>query len=137
ERGLAHSAFHRGVDRVHLRGGDFFRDAEARAKSFIHFRGTEKLKSHFLAAGAIDIEKRRAGKARVVFKQAERLAILPKGGTKTPGLFPRELDHAQLRNHDRPAENRDDAQESENNLAGDGGVLEREGKAAGREDYRK
>ena len=73
----------------------------------------------------------------MIFKQAERLPVLPKGGTKTRGLFPRKLDDAQLRDHDRPAENGDDAQESENNLAGDGGVFEREGKPTGREDYRK
>src|ERR1700674_703391 len=122
---------------MHLRGGAFFRDAEARAKSFIHFRGTEKLKSHFLATGAVDIEDRRAGKARMVFKQAERLPVFAKSGTKPRGLFPGELNHAQLRDHDRPTEHRDDAEEREDDLAGDGRVFEREEETAGRENLRK
>ena len=111
--------------------------AEPRAKCFVHFRRAEQLKGHLLAAGAIDVEERRAGKSRVVLKQAQRLAILPEGRAKARVLFPGELDHAQLRDHDRPAEDRDDAKKRENDLAGDRRVFEREEKTAGRENLRK
>ena len=137
ECGLAHRALHCGVHRVHLRGRDFLRDTEARAKSFVHFCGTEKLKGHLLATGAVDIEERSARKTGVIFKQAERLPVLPKSGTKTRGLFPGKLDDAQLRDHDRPTENRNDAEERENDLAGDSRVFEREEETAGRENRRK
>ena len=65
-----------------------------------------------------------------------RLPILPKGRSKMRGLFSRELNYAQLRDHDRPAENRNDAKQRENNLAGNCGMLEGEEKTAGRENLR-
>ena len=43
-----------------------------------------------------------------------------------------ELHDAQLRDHDRPAEDRDDGQKREDDLAGNGGLLEREEKTTGR-----
>jgi hypothetical protein len=68
----------------------------------------------------------------VILEQAQRLAILAKSGPKTGGLFPRELHDAQLRDHDRPTEDRDDGQKREDNLAGNGGLLEREEETTGR-----
>jgi hypothetical protein len=65
------------------------------------------------------------------------LPVLAKGGTKSRRLFPRELNHPQLRDHDRPAENRDEAKQGENNFAGNGRVFERKKKTAGRENLRK
>jgi len=57
-----------------------------------------------------------------------------------PGIAPsvlREPHHAQLRDHDRPAKNRNDREEREDDFPGDSRVFEREGKAAGRQDDRK
>jgi hypothetical protein len=73
----------------------------------------------------------------VIFKQAQRLPVFPEGRAKSRRLFPRELNHAQLRDHDRPAENGDDAKQRENDLAGDSGVFEREEKTTRRENLRK
>jgi hypothetical protein len=49
-------------------------------------------------------------------------------------LSARKTHDAHLRDHDRPAENRADEQETENELAGYGGVFEREEKTASREN---
>jgi hypothetical protein len=73
----------------------------------------------------------------MIFKQAQRLPILAEGRAKSRRLFPRELNHAQLCDHDRPAEDRDDAKQRENDLAGDSRMFEREEQTAGREDLRK
>ena len=83
ERGFADRALHRGIDRVHLRRSDLVRDLEPRAKSFVHFGRAEQLKRHLLATGAIDIEIRRTGKARIVFEQTQRLPVLTEGGEET------------------------------------------------------
>ncbi len=90
------------------------------------------MKSHFLAAGAIDIKIGRAGKARIFFKQPQRLSILPESIAKAGVLFPGELDHAQLRQHDRPAEDGADREETENKLARNGGVFESKKQPAAR-----
>ena len=68
------------------------------------------MKSQFLATGAINIEEWRAGKARVTFKQAQRLPILAEGRAKSRGLFPGESDHAHFRDHDRPTKDRTDGE---------------------------
>ena len=132
ERGLADGALHRGVDRAHLRRRNFVGDLEPRAKSFVHFGRAEHMKRHLLATGAINIEIRRTGKARVFLEQTQWLSILPESGEKARVLFSGELDHAHLRDHDRPAENRADGEEKQDELAGNGGVLECEKQTAGR-----
>jgi len=60
------------------------------------------------------------------------LSILPERGQKTRVLFSGELDHPQLGDHDRPAEDRGDGEEEEDELAGNGGVLKRKEQTAGR-----
>src|SRR5262249_10757262 len=100
--------FHRGIDRVHLRGRDFFRNPESRSKRFVYFRRPKKLKSHFFATGAINTKERCASKLRVVFKQAQRLSVFAKGGPKSRGLLPCKLNYPQFCYHDRPAKNGDD-----------------------------
>jgi hypothetical protein len=62
---------------------------------------------------------------------------LKSGAPEPSRLFPRKLDHAQLRDHDRPAEYRNYGKEEENDFPGDGRVLQRESEAAGRENDRK
>jgi hypothetical protein len=58
------------------------------------------------------------------------LSILPKL-RKEPGvLSSREADHAQLRDHNRPTEDRNDGKKRENELACDRRVIERKKEAA-------
>jgi hypothetical protein len=65
------------------------------------------------------------------------LSILPENGKKPDVLFPGELDHAQLCEHDRPAENRNDRQKEKDKFPGNGRVLEREKETAGGYDLRE
>src|SRR6266566_3075991 len=81
------------------------------------------MKRHLLATRAINVKNRRAGKARVFFEQPQRLSILPECEEKTRVLFSGKLDHAQFCDHDRPTEDRNDREEKEDELAGNGGVL--------------
>src|SRR5438270_12613598 len=81
------------------------------------------MKCHFLTTGAINIEDRRTEEARIFFEQTQWLSILPECGQETRVLFSGELDHAQFRDHDRPAKDRNDREEKEDELAGNGGVL--------------
>ena len=136
ERRFPDRSFHRRVDRVHLGRRNFIGDFEASAKRFVHLGRTKKMKSHFLTASAIHIEDRRAREPRVRLKQSQRLAILPEGREKPARLPSRKLNHAHFRNHDRPAENRADAQKSQDELGGDRRMLERENKAARRKKIR-
>jgi len=46
------------------------------------------------------------------------------------------LDHAHLCDHDRPAEDRTDSEEQENEFARKRGVVEREKQTAGRNQFR-
>src|SRR6266436_3087913 len=78
------------------------------------------MKRHFLATRAINVKNRRALEARVFFEQPQRLSILPECEEKTRVLFSSKLDHAQFRDHDRPTEDRNDREEKEDELAGDG-----------------
>jgi hypothetical protein len=89
------------------------------------------MKRHFLATRAINIENRRTGEARVLFEQPQWLSILPEREEETRVLFSRELDHAQFCDHDRPAEDRNDREEKEDELAGNGGVLKCKEQTAG------
>jgi hypothetical protein len=89
------------------------------------------MKRHFLTTGAINIENRRTWKARVFFEQPQWLSILPECSQKTRVLFSGEPDHAQFGDHDRPAEDRNDREEKENELAGNGGVLKCKEQTAG------
>src|SRR5207302_10701000 len=88
-------------------------------------------KRHVLATGAEDVEVRRTREARVFFQQPQWLSILPERGEETRVLLSGELDHAQLRDHDRPTEDRNDREEQENELAGNGGVLKCKEQTAG------
>src|SRR5215469_15710297 len=95
------------------------------------------MKCHFLAPGAIHIENGCTGKARVFFKQTKRLSVFVKSGEEPGVLSPSEADHAQLRDHDRPAENRCDSKKSEDNFSCDRRVIERKQQtAAGPYDIR-
>ncbi len=89
------------------------------------------MKRHLLTTGAINIENRRTGEARVFFQQPQWLSILPEREEETRVLLSGELDHAQLRDHDRPTEDRNDREEQENELAGNGGVLKCKEQTAG------
>ncbi|PYL64203.1 MAG: hypothetical protein DMF25_07900 [Verrucomicrobia bacterium] len=55
---------------------------------------------------------------------------MPKSGQKPGVLFSGELDHAQFRDHDRPAKDRDDGEERQDNFPRDRRVLEREKQTA-------
>ena len=57
--------------------------------------------------------------------------ILPESGEETRVLFSRELDHAHLRDHDRPAEDRADSEKQQDKFARERGVIEREKQTAG------
>ena len=89
------------------------------------------MKRHLLTTGAINIENRRTGKARVFFEQPQWLSILPERAEESRVLFSGELDHAQFRDHDRPTEDRDDREEKEDELAGNGSVLKCKEQTAG------
>src|SRR6202040_1842512 len=78
----------------------------------------------------------RTGEARVFFEQTQWLSILPERGEKTRVLPSGELDHAQFCDHDRPAEDRNDREEKQNQLAGNSGVLKCKDQTAGRQNYR-
>ena len=138
ERGLADRAFHRGVDRAHLRRRNLVRDLEPRPKGFVHFRGTEQLEGHLLAAGAINIEERRAGKARVAFEEAQRLAILPEGRRgNARSVFGRNCTTRSFVIMTDQLKIEPTQQKAEDDLAGDGRVLEREKQTAGRENLQR
>ena len=130
--GFTDGAFHRSADRTHLGGGNFVGNTEPRPKRFIHFGRTEQMKRHFLTAGPINVEIWRTGKARVFFEEAKRLPVLPKRSQKAGILFSRELNHPQLGDHNRPAEDRTDREQEENELAGSRGMLKGKEQAAGR-----
>jgi hypothetical protein len=117
---------------MHLRRRYLFRASEAGPESIVYLGRPQQLKRHFFTARAVNVEEWGAGEFCVIFKQAEGLAILPESGAKTRGLFPGKLNHAQFCDHDRPAEDRNDAEQREDDLAGDSGVFEREEKTAGR-----
>jgi hypothetical protein len=95
------------------------------------------LERHFFAAGAVDIEERRAREIRMILEQPQWLAILSKRSSESRCLLSRKADNAHLCDHDGPAENRDDGEKREDDFAGNGRVFEREGKTAGRQDDRK
>src|SRR5580765_403671 len=60
-----------------------------------------------------------------------------KSSEETSVLSPRETDHTQFRDHDRPTEDRYDGKKSENDFARDCRVIERKQQtAAGRYDFR-
>jgi hypothetical protein len=59
------------------------------------------------------------------------LSILAERGEKTRVLFPRELNQAQLGEHDRPAEDRSDRKQQQDELAGNRGVLKSKEQTAG------
>jgi hypothetical protein len=94
------------------------------------------MERHFATTGAINIKEGRAGETGVFLKQTQRLAILSKSGQKPCILFSRKLNHAQLCDHDRPAENGTDREEKEDEFAGNGSVLKGEEQAAGRNQVR-
>src|SRR5438270_5127653 len=88
------------------------------------------MKRHLLATRAINVKNWRTRKERVLFEQTQWLSILPECGQKTHVLSSGELDHAQFRDHDRPTEDRNDREEKEDELAGNGGVLKRKEETA-------
>src|SRR5205814_10015615 len=95
------------------------------------------MECHFLTTCSINIENGRTGKAGVLLKQAKRLSVFVKSSEETSVLSPRETDHTQFRDHDRPTENRCDSKKSEDNLSCDRRVIERKQQtAAGRYDFR-
>src|ERR1043166_117397 len=95
------------------------------------------MECHFLAPCAIHIENGSTGKARVFLEQTKGLSVFMKSSEETSVLFPREADHAQLRNHNRPTEDRYDSKKSEDNFSCDRRVIERKQQtAAGRYDLR-
>src|SRR5438552_19204812 len=88
------------------------------------------MKGRFLAPGAIHIENGRTWKARVFLKQTKGLSVFVKSSEKTSVLSPRETDHAQFRDHDRPTEDRYDSKKSEDNFSCDRRVIERKQQTA-------
>ena len=94
------------------------------------------MERHLPATGAVNIEYGGAEKPCILLEQAKWLPILAKGGDETRVLFSGKLDHAQLRDHDRPTEDRADGKKQQDEFAGDGGVLEREEQTAGRNQLR-
>jgi hypothetical protein len=94
------------------------------------------MECHLPTSGAIDLEQGRTGKTRVLFKEAERLPILPKCGQETGILFPGKLNDAEFRDHDGPTKNRSDGEKEENDFARNRGVLEGEEQTAGRNQLR-
>ncbi|MER3422791.1 MAG: hypothetical protein C4293_05735, partial [Nitrospiraceae bacterium] len=69
-------------------------------------------------------------------KQPQRLPVLVKRGEEPRVLFSSEPDHAQFRDHDRPAEDGGDGQKNEDEFSCDRCVIKRkEQTAAGRYDF--
>src|SRR5439155_18989262 len=130
ERRLTNSMLHRSIDRTHLRRRNLISDLKSRPKSFIDFGRTEKVKRHLAAAGAVNVEYGRTEKPRILLKQAQWLPVLAKSGQETRVLLSSKLDDTQLRDHDRPAEDRGDGKKTQDEFAGDGGVLESKEQAA-------
>src|SRR4029077_17887855 len=96
------------------------------------------MECHFLTPCAIHIEDRRTRKARVFLEQTKGLSVFVKSSEETSVLSPREADHAQFRDHDRPAEDRYDSKKREDNFSCDRRVIERKQQtAAGSYDFRK
>jgi hypothetical protein len=120
------------MHRAHLCRRNFVRDIQSRAKGFVYFSRAEQMKRYFSATSAINIEVRRTRETRVPFEQTQWLSILPEGGEETRILFSGKLDHAQLRDHYRPAEYRSDSKKQEDALSGNGSVFESEKQTAGR-----
>jgi hypothetical protein len=83
------------------------------------------MKRHFLTTCAIHIENGRAWKTRVFLKQTKGLSVFVKRSQESRVLSPREADHAQFCDHNRPTENRYDSQKSENDSSCDRRVIER------------
>src|SRR5262249_53440299 len=123
-------------DCAHLRGRNFVGNPKPRFEGFVYFGRTEQLKRNFLTTGSVNIENRRAGEASVLFEETQRLSILPERRNKARVLFAGELDDAQFRDHDRPAEDRSDCQQKQNKLAGNGSVFKRKDQTAGRNQRR-
>src|SRR5438034_8548383 len=95
------------------------------------------MECHFLTPCAINIENGRAGKARVFLKQTKWLSVFVKSSEETSVLSPRETDHTQFRDHDRPTEDRCNSKKSEDNFPCDRRVIERKQQtAAGSYDFR-
>jgi hypothetical protein len=119
---------------VHLGGRNFVRDLEAGTKSFVDFRRAEEMESQLVTASAINLKDRRTGKTRIRFEQAQWLTILPKRRQEPVGLFPRKLDHAHLRDHYRPTENRSNREQKQDHFPGDGRVFEGKNEPTRREE---
>src|SRR6476659_5895767 len=95
------------------------------------------MECHFLTPSAIHIVNGRAWKARVFLKQTKGLSVFVKSSEETSVLSPRETDHTQFRDHDRPTENRYDGKKREDNFSCDRRVIERKQQtAASRYDFR-
>ena len=125
QRLLADRAVHDGADRAQLRGADLFRDLQPRAERIVHLRRAEQVERHFLAAGVVNLEHRRAVVFLAGLVEAQRLAV---GAELFEEIFrapPRVLDDADFRHHHRPAENRADEQAKQDQLAGQRGFAER------------
>src|SRR5215831_16352557 len=95
------------------------------------------MKCHFLTTCAVHIENRRTGEACIFLKQTKGLSVFVKGSKEPRVLSASEADHAQFRDHDRPAEDRCDNKKSEDDFSCDRRVIERKHQtAAGRYDFR-
>src|SRR5947209_1985305 len=94
------------------------------------------MKSHFLATSSINIKIGRAGKARILLEQTQWLSILPESSQKSFVLFSGKLNHPQLRDHDRPAEDGSNREKRQDELARHCRVFEREKQTACRNQFR-
>src|SRR6476646_2439414 len=122
---------------MQLRRCDLVRDLETGTKSFVQFRGAEQVKGQLFAAGPINLKNGRTRETHTRFKQTQGLPVLAKGGQESVGLFPRELNHAHLRYHDRPAEDRGDGKTQKHHLSRDRRVLEGKNESTGREKMQR
>src|SRR4030095_7953877 len=99
KRGLADRSFHRCINRMHLRWRDFVRDLETSTKSFVQFRGAEKVKGQLFATGPVNLENGRTRETHTRFKQTQGLAVLAKGGQEPVRMLPCAVTHAHLTHH--------------------------------------
>src|SRR3954452_5346656 len=96
------------------------------------------MECHFLTPCAINVEDGRPGKPGVLLKQTKWLSVFVKSSEESRVLSPRKTNHAQFRDHNRPAEDRGDGKKSENDFPRDCRVIERKQQtAASRYDFRK
>ena len=102
------------------------------AKSFIHLRRPKKLKAQLDASRFVDLVKRGSFEANPLFVNFQRRAITTKQRREPLGLPSGEIQISDLRHHHRPAENRAEKKNQQDDLSFDRGFEKGINKAFGK-----